>query len=97
MGITGFNHITIRVAHLERSLLFYHDLLQMKVVHRGNTDAYLAWGDAWVCLIEVNAAQAHGGYGVDHVAFTCDADSARESKYRLLFPRRREGSVCRVL
>ena len=52
MKVKGFNHVTIRVSDLERSLGFYRDLLDMKLVHRGKTDAYLEWGTAWVALVE---------------------------------------------
>jgi metallothiol transferase len=75
MTVAGFNHVTIKVANLERSLRFYHELLQMQFVHRGKKDVYLTWGNAWICLIEVQAEQTCSGYGVDHVAFTCDEEN----------------------
>jgi catechol 2,3-dioxygenase-like lactoylglutathione lyase family enzyme len=72
MRVEGFNHVTINVADLARSLRFYVDALGMRLVHRGRRDAYLEWGTAWVCLQErpehAKIPEAH--LGVDHVAFT---------------------------
>lgn len=44
----------------------------MELVHRGRTDAYLSWGDAWICLIEIRHAKEHSTsrVGMDHIAFT---------------------------
>ncbi|MCZ8521472.1 MULTISPECIES: VOC family protein [Paenibacillus] len=75
MNVTGFNHLTIRVESLSRSLPFYEDVLGMKRIHLGRTDAYLAWGAAWICLVErpLQEGMPHAGaYGMDHAAFTID-------------------------
>ena len=70
MQVTGFSHVTINVRDLPASLRFYVDLLGMTLVHRGEHDVYLEWGDAWVCLLERDAlASQQPSYGVDHVAF----------------------------
>lgn len=52
MKVSGFSHVTINVQNLERSLRFYLDILNMKLIHKGRSDAYLEWGEAWICLIE---------------------------------------------
>jgi len=72
---TGFNHVTLRVVSLERSLPFYMEVLGMKLVHRGRTDVYLEWGQAWICLLERpgKAMDASVSGGVDHLAFSIDA------------------------
>jgi catechol 2,3-dioxygenase-like lactoylglutathione lyase family enzyme len=72
MKVTGFNHVTIRVTDLERSLTFYRDVLGMRLVHHGRKDVYLEWGTAWVCLIERDGKAEEGsqGPGVDHIAFS---------------------------
>jgi len=48
--ITGINHITLSVSDLDKSLLFYRDLLKMKLHVRWNRGAYLTAGDIWICL-----------------------------------------------
>lgn len=71
MNVTGFNHVTIRVSDLSAALSFYRDRLKMDLIHHGNTDAYLEWGVAWVCLLEKKEYEhQNNGYGVDHVAFS---------------------------
>ncbi|MDR6226147.1 VOC family protein [Desmospora profundinema] len=72
MKVIGFNHVTIRVSDLARSLTFYREVLGMELVHRGRTDAYLEWGEAWVCLIQLSSPRPHdpNALGVDHVAFS---------------------------
>ncbi|WP_166242647.1 VOC family protein [Paenibacillus turpanensis] len=72
MKVQGFNHITLTVSSLERSLSFYVDILGMQLVHRGAKDVYLEWGSAWVCLLERPdlGRAAEQQLGVDHAAFT---------------------------
>lgn len=72
MSVTGFNHLTLRVRDLNRSLPFYCDLLGMELVHRGRKDVYLSWGNAWICLLERPEVKEISGLGMDHVAFSID-------------------------
>ena len=74
MKVSGFNHVTIRVSDLARSLAFYVDVLGMQLVHRGRKDVYLEWGRAWVCLIETEEKhrKPKESLGVDHIAFSID-------------------------
>ncbi len=73
MNVQGFSHVTINVKNLARSLRFYVDILNMKLVHRGRKDAYLEWGSAWICLQErPNMEDQCPQIGVDHVAFFID-------------------------
>jgi metallothiol transferase len=74
LKVKGFNHVTIAVSDLQRSLSYYKDCLQMKLVHLGRTDAYLEWGTAWICLVEKKHAKPLEAdrIGVDHVAFSID-------------------------
>jgi catechol 2,3-dioxygenase-like lactoylglutathione lyase family enzyme len=84
MKVTGFNHLTIRVNDLRKSLPFYLDILGMKLVHRGRTDVYLEWGDAWICLIETKQQGApQGGLGIDHAAFAIAEDDFPAAVTRL--------------
>jgi catechol 2,3-dioxygenase-like lactoylglutathione lyase family enzyme len=87
MKLAGFNHVTIRVKDLRRSLAFYRDVLGMTVVHLGRTDAYLDGGGAWVCLVEKAQSDfpSDTAPGVDHVAFSIaesDFDDAVEQLKR---------------
>ncbi|MCH5585441.1 VOC family protein [Shimazuella sp. AN120528] len=69
----GFNHLTLRISDLQRSLTFYCDILGMTLVHLARTDAYLEWGTAWICLLEKRDQKfPNEGLGMDHVAFTVE-------------------------
>ncbi|WP_284639993.1 VOC family protein [Paenibacillus silviterrae] len=84
MKVTGFNHVTIRVSSLQQALHFYQGILGMRPVHLGRTDAYLEWGNAWICLIEkVQGSSDQQRTGVDHVAFHIDAADFPEAVARL--------------
>ncbi|MGV3488663.1 MAG: VOC family protein [Tuberibacillus sp.] len=78
--ITVFNHVTINVFNLERSLNFYKKL-GAEVVHKGNKDAYLDLGGAWVCLQErPEYDQSHRNHiGFDHVAFSVSENDFQEA------------------
>ncbi|MFE4710996.1 VOC family protein [Paenibacillus sp. NPDC056722] len=61
MKVTGFNHLTLKVKDLADSLNFYTSILGLALIHRGKSDAYLEWGSAWICLIEVSAVTEKSG------------------------------------
>ena len=48
--ITQLNHITLAVSNLERSMLFYTDVLGLKGHVRWEKGAYLTVGSLWICL-----------------------------------------------
>ena len=75
MDVSGFSHVTIAVRDLSVALQFYAGLLGMRLVHRGEHDAYLEWGAAWLCLLEQPDASANRQGGVDHVAFHIAEDA----------------------
>lgn len=75
MEVSGFSHVTIAVRDLPVALRFYADLLGMRLVHRGEHDAYLEWGSAWLCLQEQPDTCPNRQGGVDHVAFHIAEDA----------------------
>lgn len=85
MNVTGFNHATIAVTDLKRSIAFYRDVLEMKLVHYGRKDAYLEWGTAWVCLAErPELGEADKSRcGVDHLAFSVPERDVNEAWEKL--------------
>jgi catechol 2,3-dioxygenase-like lactoylglutathione lyase family enzyme len=69
----GFNHLTLRISDLEKSLSFYCNILGMTLIHLGRTDAYLEWGTAWICLLEKkDLVNPNDVWGMDHIAFTVE-------------------------
>ncbi|KGP71334.1 VOC family protein [Pontibacillus yanchengensis] len=86
MKVEGFNHITINVSNLSQSLAFYVDMLGMDLIHKGNYDAYLEWGKAWVCLQERSSyvESSQNQIGFDHVAFTINEINFHEAATYLI-------------
>ncbi|TLS38006.1 VOC family protein [Pseudalkalibacillus caeni] len=85
MKVKGFSHVTIRVSDLNRSLQFYQDCLEMKVVHKGRRDAYLEWGTAWICLVESDILKrTENQAGVDHVAFYIEEENFEDAVNKLI-------------
>ncbi|NOU96971.1 glutathione transferase [Paenibacillus sp. LMG 31456] len=70
MKVTGFNHTTLRISSLASSLPFYIEILGMKLVHRGQTDVYLEWGTAWICLIELPSIEINTKSSMDSISLT---------------------------
>ena len=50
--IIGVNHLTFSVRDLEESVGFYTGVLGFRIVSRGDGEAHLLAGDAWVVLIQ---------------------------------------------
>lgn len=55
MGITTINHITLACTDINRSFLFYRDILGFKPLVKWDNGAYFLIGDFWFCL-NVDAA-----------------------------------------
>jgi catechol 2,3-dioxygenase-like lactoylglutathione lyase family enzyme len=71
--IRGLNHITLSVRELNRSLVFYTEILGARVVARWPRGAYLQAGDLWLALIvDENVRQASLDE-YSHTAFTVAA------------------------
>jgi glutathione S-transferase len=48
--LTGLNHLTLAVRNLERSLVFYQQLLGFDLVACWDAGAYSSMGNVWPCL-----------------------------------------------
>ncbi|HBS47197.1 MAG TPA: glutathione transferase, partial [Paenibacillus sp.] len=81
MRVEGFNHVTVNVRNLANSLDFYIGILGLQLIHKGNTDAYLEWGSAWICLIEKPEFTESIGsvIGIDHIAFSVAEEHFEEA------------------
>jgi metallothiol transferase len=65
----GLNHLTLRVADLERSIAFYRDLLGFALRWRSDISAYLEGGGHWLSLLERRVGPAaEETAGMDHFA-----------------------------
>ncbi|HEX7819398.1 MAG TPA: VOC family protein [Sphingobium sp.] len=81
-GVSGLNHITLAVADVERSLIFYRDLLGCAVRAVWSDGAYLESGPLWLCLSRDDQARSSPHPDYTHLAF-----SVTEKDYRRLSER----------
>lgn len=73
--LTGLNHLTLSVHDLARSVVFYRDMLGLRLHARWDGGAYLSAGDLWLCLSlegQDTAALANPAY--THYAFSISQD-----------------------
>jgi catechol 2,3-dioxygenase-like lactoylglutathione lyase family enzyme len=79
--LTGFNHLTLAVRDLSRSLHFYGEVLGFRPLAAWRTGAYLELGSLWLCLTVDEAANGAPGY--THYAFSVEASEFEAFKSRL--------------
>lgn len=48
--LSGFNHLTLAVTDVPRSVSFYHDLLRLQLDATWDNGAYLSLPGLWLCL-----------------------------------------------
>ena len=69
--ISGLNHVTFSVSDLERSFLFYKDILGLRPVARWYKGAHFLAGEQWICLnLEKPEPAPHENARYSHVAFS---------------------------
>lgn len=72
--ITGMNHITLAVRDVQKSFIFYKNVLGLKPLCKWHKGAYFFVGDFWFCLnADVNrkpsSCYTHYAFSVDSSAF----------------------------
>lgn len=73
--LSSLNHLTLAVSDLDRSVAFYHQLLELKLHARWDSSAYLTCGDLWLCLSLDAQRQVLSAVQSDytHYAFSVEA------------------------
>ena len=73
--VTGLNHLTLSVHDLARSVVFYRDMLGLRLHARWDGGAYLSAGDLWLCLsLEGQDTAALASPAYTHYAFSISQD-----------------------
>ncbi|MCK3839521.1 MULTISPECIES: fosfomycin resistance glutathione transferase [Pseudomonas] len=71
--LTGFNHLTLVVTDVPRSVSFYHDLLRVQLDATWDNGAYLFLPGLWLCLSLDPVRSTTAAMDYTHYAFTVDA------------------------
>ncbi|MCP1443885.1 catechol 2,3-dioxygenase-like lactoylglutathione lyase family enzyme [Pseudomonas sp. GGS8] len=71
--LTGLNHLTLAVTDLNRSVVFYRDLLQLQLEATWDTGAYLSLSGLWLCLSLDPLRESTPAADYTHYAFSLDA------------------------
>lgn len=71
--LSGFNHLTLAVTDLERSVRFYNELLQVQLDATWDTGAYFSLPGLWLCLSLDPLRDPQPAADYTHYAFTVAA------------------------
>lgn len=72
--LSGLNHLTLAVTDLERSVVFYGELLQLRLEAKWDRGAYLSLPGLWLCLSLDPLRKTEPVADYTHYAFTITAE-----------------------
>lgn len=79
MTIKGLNHLLFSVSDLERSIDFYENVFDAKLLVKGTNTAYFDLNGIWLALNgEKNIARNEINQSYTHIAFTIDEEDVTE-------------------
>ena len=83
MTVSGINHITLATSELDRSVIFYRDVLGCRLRAKWSAGAYLEMGEVWLCLSLDPAARVEPHPDYTHLALSTAPGAFAEMKDRL--------------
>ena len=86
--INGINHITFVVKDLKKSIKFYSEILELKLVAHWDKGAYLMAGNMWIALNLDKNVTSEPNPNYTHVAF-----NVLSTEYSILKERLKEAGV----
>ncbi|WP_210643257.1 MULTISPECIES: VOC family protein [unclassified Pseudomonas] len=72
--LSGLNHLTLAVTDLDRSVGFYHGLLQLHLQAKWASGAYLSLPGLWLCLSLDPLRKTEPAADYTHYAFSISAE-----------------------
>ena len=98
MNIKGINHFLFSVSNLENSIHFYEQVLNAKLLVKGNTTAYLDLNGLWLALNEeteiprneISKSYTHIAFSIDESDFDQAYQELKDLKVNILSGRKRD-------
>jgi len=81
--LNGFNHLTLAVTDLPRSLDFYSRVLNFRLAATWDAGAYLTLGELWLCLSLGKGSDAQDSSTYTHYAFSIQQSDFQAFRQRL--------------
>ncbi|MDX8046616.1 metallothiol transferase FosB [Gracilibacillus sp. S3-1-1] len=84
MNIKGINHVCFSVSDLEKSLKFYQDVFDAKVLVKGKSTAYFDLAGYWFALnVEKDIPRNEIQHSYTHMAFSIDESEFNQAVEKL--------------
>lgn len=84
MNIRGINHFLFSVSDLERSIEFYEQVFDAKLLVKGRNTAYFDLNGLWLALnVEKDIPRNEINYSYTHIAFSIDDEDFAEMVAKL--------------
>ncbi|MGM9930002.1 metallothiol transferase FosB [Pradoshia sp.] len=98
MTIRGINHLLFSVSDLNRSILFYQQVFDAKLLVKGRTTAYFDLNGMWLALNEeggiprkeINESYTHIAFSIDEADFQPMLEKLKKLNVNILEGRERD-------
>ncbi len=81
--VLGINHITLAVSDLERSFIFYREVLGFQPLFKSAVNAYFLAGDLWFCLQEDKTISKNPRLDYSHIALSVSPDAFQKLSIKM--------------
>lgn len=83
MKLQAINHLCFSVSELERSIAFYRDVFEAKLLVKGRKLAYFDLNGLWIALNEEDVDRSTSNRTYTHIAFTMEEEEYETTLLRL--------------